>query len=256
MTVVLWRHVNARATGPRGRISSRVKATRFPRATMPCGSTEFPPSRKTTSWPSMTARTDRRVVRWNTKSEPLSISVILPGSNGPRIRSRVGTRVVRPGRVSTRTSGTTMVSAASAMESSPRFDGDGDIKAGAEGRGDRKYPARDTYSDGVTPIQWATSVALGGCDAFRSLGASRRGGNRRRPPVLRLLTFRALLRAFLRHHCGGGGGSPDQTSPPRTRGGGTGGNRGGAPAPGRTPPPCWGLGRAEPPAGGPFDLIP
>jgi len=64
----------------------------------------------------MTARTDRRVVRWNTKSEPLSISVILPASNGPRIRSRVDTRVVRAGRVSTRTSGTTMASAASAME--------------------------------------------------------------------------------------------------------------------------------------------
>src|SRR2546426_6062762 len=86
---------------------------------MPCGSTEFPPSRKTTSWPSMTARTDSRVVRWNTKSEPLSISVILPASNAPRIRSRVGTRVVRAGRVSTRTSGTTMASAARAMEILP-----------------------------------------------------------------------------------------------------------------------------------------
>src|SRR6059036_1257377 len=86
---------------------------------MPCGSTEFPPSRKTTSWPSMTARTDSRVVRWNTKSEPLSISVILPASSGPRIRSRVGTRVVRAGRVSTRTSGTTMASAARAMEILP-----------------------------------------------------------------------------------------------------------------------------------------
>src|SRR2546426_1536866 len=67
----------------------------------------------------MTARTDSRVVRWNTKSEPLSISVILPASNGPRIRSRVGTRVVRAGRVSTRTSGTTMASAARAMEILP-----------------------------------------------------------------------------------------------------------------------------------------
>src|SRR5881296_1500758 len=86
---------------------------------MPCGSTEFPPSRKTTSWPSMTARTDSKVVRWNTKSEPLSISVILPASNDPRIRSRVGTRVVRAGRVSTRTSGTTMASAARAMEILP-----------------------------------------------------------------------------------------------------------------------------------------
>src|SRR5256885_13371079 len=119
INVVIWWHVNARATWTRGRISSRVSAARFPRATMPCGSTEFPPSRKTTSRPSMTARTDSKVVRWNTKSEPLSINVILPASNDPRIRSRVGTRVVRAGRVSTRTSGTTMVSAARAMEILP-----------------------------------------------------------------------------------------------------------------------------------------
>src|SRR5437870_13644510 len=119
INVVIWLHVNARATWIRGRISSRVSAARFPRATMPCGSTEFPPSRKTTSWPSMTARTDSKVVRWNTKSEPLSYGVVLAASNGPRVWSGVGTRVVRAGRVSTRTSGTTMASAARAMEILP-----------------------------------------------------------------------------------------------------------------------------------------
>src|SRR6266571_3347290 len=67
----------------------------------------------------MTARTQRRVVRWNTKLEPLSTRVILPRSNGPRIRSRVGTRVVRAGRASRRASGMTMASAASAMEILP-----------------------------------------------------------------------------------------------------------------------------------------
>src|SRR2546422_108974 len=157
INVVIWWHVNARATWTRGRISSRVKATRFPRR-----------------------------ARW---------------------------------------------------KSSPRFDGDGDIKAGAEGRGDRKYPARDTYSDGVTPIQWATSVPLGGCDAFRSLGASRRGGNRCRPPVLRLLTLRVHLRAFLRHHCGGGRVPRNHVPSEVPRAGRTGGTGGGARGPGEPPPP-------------------
>src|SRR5438309_9927663 len=89
----------------------------------------------------MTARTQRRVVRWNTKSEPLSIKVTLPASKDPRIRSRVGTEVVRAGREIARSSGTgTMAgSMTSAMESSPRFDGDGGIKSEAEGRGERKY---------------------------------------------------------------------------------------------------------------------
>src|SRR5207302_2916726 len=93
----------------------------------------------------MTARTQRRVVRWNTKSEPLSIRVTLPASKDPRIRSRVGTEVVRAGREIARSSGTgwTMVgSTMSAMESSPRFDDDGGIKSEAEGRGERKYPGR------------------------------------------------------------------------------------------------------------------
>src|SRR6266480_3906833 len=82
----------------------------------------------------MTARTQRRVVRWNTKSEPLSIRVTLPASKDPRIRSRVGTEVVRAGREIARSSGTgTMAgSMTSAMESSPRFDGDGGIKSEAE----------------------------------------------------------------------------------------------------------------------------
>src|SRR5207244_5989880 len=125
-------------------------------------------------------------------------------------------------------------------KSSPRVDGDGDIKAGEEGICDRKYPARDTYSDGVTPIQWATSVALGGCDAFRSLGASRRGGNRCRPPVLRLLTFRALLRAFLRHHCGGGRVPRNHVPPEVLRARRTGGTGGRAWLRGE-PPPLDGL---------------
>src|SRR5207302_11459927 len=92
----------------------------------------------------MTERTQRRVVRWNTKSEPLSIRVTLPASKDPRIRSRVGTEVVRAGREIARSSGTgTMAgSMTSAMESSPRFDGDGGIKSEAEGRGERKYPGR------------------------------------------------------------------------------------------------------------------
>src|SRR5438132_1057136 len=153
INVVIWWQVKARATCTRGKISSRVSPARFPRATMPCGSTEFPPSRKTTSWPSMTARTQRRVVRWNTKSEPLSIRVTLPASKDPRIRSRVGTEVVRAGREIARSSGTgTMAgSTTSAMESSPRFDGDGGIKSEAQGRGERKYrvPGR-TPRRGVT----------------------------------------------------------------------------------------------------------
>src|SRR5438132_12203203 len=89
----------------------------------------------------MTARRQRRVVRWNTKSEPLSIRVTLPASKDPRIRSRVGTEVVRAGRAIARSSGTgTMAgSTTSAMESSPRFDGDGGINSEAQGSGERKY---------------------------------------------------------------------------------------------------------------------
>src|SRR2546429_9842230 len=85
----------------------------------------------------MTARTQRRVVRWNTKSEPLSIRVTLPASKDPRIQSRVGTEVVRAGREMARSSGTgTMAgSVTSAMETSPRFDGDGGIKSEGGGRG-------------------------------------------------------------------------------------------------------------------------
>src|SRR5438309_6858146 len=98
----------------------------------------------------MTARTQRRVVRWNTKSEPLSIRVTLPASKDPRIRSRVGTEVVRAGREIARSSGTgTMAgSMTSAMESSPRFDGDGGIKSEAEGRGERKCLSKTVYADG------------------------------------------------------------------------------------------------------------
>src|SRR3989441_834458 len=126
INVVIWWHVNARATCTRGRTSSRVSPARFPRATIPCGATEFPPSRKTTSWPSITARTQSKVVRWNTKSEPLSIRVTLPASKDPRIRSRVGTEVVRAGREIARSSGTgtRAGSTTRAMESSPRFEGD------------------------------------------------------------------------------------------------------------------------------------
>src|SRR2546428_9437079 len=132
----------------RGGTSPGVSPTRSPRAPTPGGSTEFPRSRKTTSWPSMTARTQRRVVRWNAKSEPLSTRVILPRSNGPRIRSRVGTRVVRAGRAWRWVSGVTRASATRAMESSPRFDDDGGIKCGAEGRWP-KVP-RGTPRRGVT----------------------------------------------------------------------------------------------------------
>src|SRR5438552_15789821 len=102
----------------------------------------------------MTARTQRRVVRWNTKSEPLSIRVTLPASKDPRIRSRVGTEAVRAGREMARSSGTgwTMAgSMTSAMESSPRFDGDGGIKSEAGGRGGRK--CRGTYRGGGSPIE-------------------------------------------------------------------------------------------------------
>src|SRR5207253_1180931 len=42
INVVIWWQVKARATCTRGRTSSRVSPARFPRATMPCGSTEFP----------------------------------------------------------------------------------------------------------------------------------------------------------------------------------------------------------------------
>src|SRR2546427_2961109 len=149
INVVIWWHVNARATCTRGRTSSRVSPARFPRATIPCGSTEFPPSRKTTSWPSITARTQSRVVRWNTKSEPLSIRVTLPASKDPRIRSRVGTEVVRAGREIARSSGTgtRAGSTTRAMESSPRFDGDGGIKSEAGGRGERKCLSK-VYADG------------------------------------------------------------------------------------------------------------
>src|SRR2546423_15566402 len=113
----------------------------------------------------MTARTQRRVVRWNTKSEPLSIRVTLPASKDPRIRSRVGTEVVRAGREIARSSGTgTMAgSMTSAMESSPRFDGDGGIKSEAEGRGERKYPSMQSMrteeagAEGGPPAREAVS---------------------------------------------------------------------------------------------------
>src|SRR5207247_9317796 len=67
------------------------------------------------------ARTQRRGVMWKTKLEPLSTRVILPRSKGPRIRSRVGTRVVRAGRASRRASGTTMGCATSAIANPPRI---------------------------------------------------------------------------------------------------------------------------------------
>jgi len=125
--VVIWWQVKARATWTRGRISSRIRPARFPRVTIPCGSTEFPPSTKTTACPSMTARTHRSVVRWKTKSLPLSIRVTSPGSKAPRIRSSVGTEVVRALRVSTLGSGrgfwVARDSAISAMVSSLRFHG-------------------------------------------------------------------------------------------------------------------------------------
>src|SRR6266571_1860589 len=94
----------------------------------------------------MTARTQRRVVRWNTKLEPLSTRVILPRSNGPRMRSRVGTR---------------------AVNSSPRFDGNGDIKAGMEGRW-AKVPKGDSTPRSYPQDRLGRWVVFQGC----------RGGNR------------------------------------------------------------------------------
>src|SRR5437016_3424105 len=109
-------------------------------------------TRPTTSRSATVWRAARMVVGWNTKSEPLSIRVTLPASNGPRIRSKVGTEVVSAGHGIARSSGATETvagSATRAMKSSPRFDDDGGIKSEAEGRGGRKCPG--TYRHGVTP---------------------------------------------------------------------------------------------------------
>src|SRR5207302_868936 len=124
----------------------------------------------------MTARTQRRVVRWNTKSEPLSIRVTLPASKDPRIRSRVGTEVVRARREIARSSGTgwTMAgSMTSAMESSPRFDGDGGIKSEAEGR-DLAYRIRAIGY----PVEVVKDVLRVKVDSIAQLKLRIRGGPR------------------------------------------------------------------------------
>src|SRR6266511_5607995 len=98
--------------------------------------------------------------------------VILPRSNGPRIRSRVGTRVVRAGRVSRRASGTTMGCATSAIANPPRIRWGRRYKVGGGGEGWAKvlgdasarsyfYPDRSPCRRGRTVRRRTFAIVLG-----------------------------------------------------------------------------------------------
>src|SRR5207247_9048836 len=125
------------------------------------------------------ARTQRRGVMWKTKLEPLSTRVILPRSKGPRIRSRVGTRVVRAGRASRRASGTTMGCATSAIANPPRIRWGRRYKVRGGGEGWAKvlgdasprsyfYPERGLLACGKTvrrrTFAMVLGAAIGGAD--------------------------------------------------------------------------------------------